>query len=138
MAGVEVAEVVGGGGGGDAGEDARGGLDQGDVEPLLAEDGGGLEADVAAADDERAGAAGEGGGEGVGVGEAAHQQDAVEVAADLGGEAAGGAAGGQREEVVGQPRPSARVRVRAAGSMAVAGVPVRSAIPSASKKLGGR
>ena len=102
VAGVQVAEVVGGGGGGDAGEDAGGGLENGDVEALLAEDGGGFEADVAAADDEGAGAAREGGGEGVGVGEGAHQQDAGEVAADLGGEAAGGAAGGQREEVVGQ------------------------------------
>ena len=54
VAGVEVAEVVGGGGGGDAGEDARRGFDEGDVEALLAEDGGGFEADVAAADDERA------------------------------------------------------------------------------------
>ena len=36
VAGVEVAEEVGGGGGRDAGEDARGGLEEGDLEALLA------------------------------------------------------------------------------------------------------
>ena len=56
---VEVAEVVGGGGRRDAGEDARRRLDERDLEALLAQHGGRLEADVAAADDQRPAPAGE-------------------------------------------------------------------------------
>ena len=52
-AAVQGAEVVGGGGGGDAGEDARRRFDQRDLEALLAQHRRRLEADVAAADDQR-------------------------------------------------------------------------------------
>ena len=101
-AGVEVAEIVGGRRGRDPGEDARRGLEKRDLEPLLAQDGGRFEADVAAADDQRPTAPGEGGGERVGVGQRPHQKDAAEIAADPGRQAARRAAGREREEVVGQ------------------------------------
>ena len=97
---VEGAEPVGGDGGGDALEDAGGGFHEGDVEAALGGHGGGLEPDVAAADDQDAAAFGELVRHGVDVGERADGVDAVEVPADGGGEAAGGGAGGEGEVVV--------------------------------------
>ena len=100
---MERAEVVGGGRGGDAGEDAGLRLDERDREALLVEHGGGLEPDVAAADDERALGALDRRAERIGVVEGAHQENAGESAAGRLRQPPWPRAGGERQEIPAEP-----------------------------------
>ena len=118
VASVQGAEVVGGGGRGDAGEDARRRFDQHDVEALLAQHRRGLEADVAAAHHQRPRAGRDDLGQRVGVAEVAHREHAGEAAALRVRQASRHGAGGERQEVPGQRRPSASAIARPARSIA--------------------
>ena len=115
MGAVQRAEPVRRLGGGDTLEDAGGHLDEGDVEALFCTDGRGLEPDIAAADDEDAGARDEPRGHAVGIGEVAHGEDAGQLSSDGGGQAAGAGAGGERERVIGKRRAVGQRHAAAGG-----------------------
>ena len=97
---MQVAEVVGGPGGGDALQDTLCGLDENHLQAGLCSNCGRLQPDVAAADDQHAPAGDELGRHRIDVGDGAHDKDAVEIAADRGGQAARARAGGERKLVV--------------------------------------
>ncbi len=99
---MEAPEIVGRLGRRDALQDARGRLDQRGMEAELDRDGGGLEPDVAAADDQRARAASQDGRHGVDIGERAQGENVAQRAAKAGRQGAGPRSRGKRELVVDQ------------------------------------
>ena len=102
MALVERAEIVGRRRRRHAREDARRRLDQRHGEALLAQHRRGLEADVAAADDQRPHAGADPRAESVCIGEVAHEQHARQIAPGLGRQAPRAGARGEGEKVVGK------------------------------------
>ena len=87
---------------GDALQDARRHFQHGDIQTQFRGHGGGLQPDIAAADDDDPATGDKFGAHRIDIGQGAHGVDAAQIATDGGRQAAGGGAGGQRKMVIGQ------------------------------------